>query len=460
MRVVIFGTGAYYEKYKRYFHDVTIVALLDNSSDKIGQEMDGVKVHKPIDVLAMDYDRIYVLSSYFQEMTKQLMDMGIRRENIFYFYDIAALDYSHKLSVNLDYVKELKKPRVAVISHDFKLSGAQSVLVDAVSSLVRTGYSVVVASPMHGKMETYLHNMNVPVVIDERITFGTLSDMEWLSDFSMIIVNTMHFFHLLLKRDKSVPVLLWSHEPKEFYEDKYTEKFMEIAEENLHVYAVSNVARNAWNEYSNKMDVGILTIGRKEIGVQSHHSEKEKFIFLMVGAIGRVKGQDIVCNALEYLPQDELDKIEIHIAGRIEENHDISYLRKWEEQGVIKVVGEMFSEELEKEYRQCDVLICASKMEALSAVVIEAGQHQKASIVSSIAGITDYLEDMENAIIFPSEDSMALSQKMLWCIHNRELVKEIGTRARQVYESHFTMDIFERNLLHIIDKILKHENTQ
>ena len=460
MRVVIFGTGDYYEKFKKYFHDVTVVALLDNSVAKIEQEIDGKRVHNPIDVLCMDFDRIYILSTYFQEMTEQLITMGISKEVIYYFYDIAELDYSHRLSINLDYVKEMKKPRIAFISNAFDLRGAPSVLVSAVSVLKRAGYSVVVASPSRGKMETHLHNMDVPVVIDERIEFGKLDDLEWISDFSLIIVNTILDFHLLLKRNASIPVFLWVLEPEIFYKDKFKEKICEIVEENLHVYGCSSIAKDAWLKYANPMEVGILTIGRKEIDLQTHHFEKDKFIFLMIGEIGRVKGQDVVCNALEFLPEDELNKIEIHIVGTIEHNYDTSFLRKWEEKGVIRIMGELVREKLEMEYEQCDVLICASKWESLSAVVIEAGQHQKASIVSSIAGITDYLEDMNNAIIFPSEDSMALSQKMLWCIHNRELVKEIGTRARQVYESNFTMDIFEQNLLHIIDKILKHEDTQ
>ena len=101
MRIVIFGTGAYYEKYKKYFHDVTIIALLDNSSNKIGKEMDGVKIHKPIDVLKMDFDRIYVLSFLYQEMTDQLISMGISKGSIFYFYDIIYKIFIHKITANI-----------------------------------------------------------------------------------------------------------------------------------------------------------------------------------------------------------------------------------------------------------------------------------------------------------------------------------------------------------------------
>ena len=453
MRIVIFGTGAYYEKYKKYFHDVTIIALLDNSSNKIGKEMDGVKIHKPIDVLKMDFDRIYVLSFLYQEMTDQLISMGISKGSIFYFYDIAELDYSHRLSVNINYLDKIKEPSIAIISDDFKFSGAQFVLMDAVSVFINAGYSVVIASPVHGKMEEYLHNMNVPIIIDERIAFGKLSDIEWLSDFSFVFVNTMTFFHLLLKRDMAIPVLLWLHEPEVFYGDKYKEKIYEIMGENLYVYAVSNVAKKAWIKHSNLRDIDIFTIGRKEIGTHYQDIVKQKNVFLMVGEICELKGQRILCNALEFMRDDDLDKIEIHIVGRVQKNYDISYLKKWENKGIIKVIEEIPREELELKYEQCEVLICASKADSLPTVVIEAMQHYKPSIVSDAAGIIDYLEDMENAIIFPSENARILSQKMLWCIQNKDLVRDMGRKARAVYESFFTMEIFEKNLLKIVKEI-------
>ena len=456
--IVIFGTGNHYLKYKKYFKDVEIIALLDNSPKKIGTRIDGVEVISPNDVLNIDYDRIYILSFYWDEMTEQLLDIGVKREDIYYYFDISELDVNDVYKPNNVPKRSTNTKSIAVISDDLKISGAQSVLMDAVSCMKCADYQVTVASPVHGKMEGYFNDMQVPLIIDERIAIGTLNDLEWLDGYDMIFINTVTFFHLLLRRDFNIPVFFWLHEPELLYGDKFRSKIREIRADNLYVYAVSQFAIDAWEKYSDNIRAGLLTIGRADIeDVNRKENEDQSrgvIYFLMVGAIGDLKGQDIVCNALSLLNENYLRQIHVRIIGRRMPRYDITFLDSWIEQNVISVVEEMPSEELAHEYEHSDVLLCASKAESLSAVVIEAMQYNVPSIVSDAAGIIDYLRDGEDAIIFRSENAEALAEKLMWCVDNRDKLQIMGQKARKIYEREFTLEVFDKNLLQCIEDII------
>ena len=454
-RIIIFGIGNRYHQYISYFKCTSIVALLDNSPDKIGTIVDGVKVYSPESIAELSYDRIYILGFAADEMTDQLISLGVNTSDIYYFYDIAGLDSVGTIKPKTIPVIKDKKKSIVVISDDLKLSGAQSVMIDAIYVMKHAGYEVIVSSPVHGGMEKYLKAMRVPLVIDERIAIGTLDDIEWVKSFSMIFVNTVTFFHILLRRDMSTSVFLWLHEPELLYGDKFRSKIKEVPVENLYVYAVSRFAADPWEKYSNGMRPKILTVGRHDVEGSVRIKSSNMVSFIMIGSIGELKGQDVVNDALELIDEEYIKNISLRIIGRKQPGYDYSFLNKWIDSGVIAISDEMPREELDSEYEKSDVLICASKAESLSAVVIEAMQHRVPSIVSDTSGVVDYLENGENALVFQSENAIALADHMKWCVDNRKELRNMGKRARKVYEEFFTIDTFERNMIEAIDNVFQ-----
>ena len=72
MRVVLFGTGKYYSRYKNFVKD-DIVALLDNNKKLQGTVIDKVSVHPPEDIVKLEYDLIIISSMvYIEEIRCQL----------------------------------------------------------------------------------------------------------------------------------------------------------------------------------------------------------------------------------------------------------------------------------------------------------------------------------------------------------------------------------------------------
>ena len=91
MKYLLFGTGDYYERYKKWFDRDKVVALLDNSELKQGTSIDGIQVLSPEQGVVLCYDAIVILSFYVKAMKKQLIELGIDENKIYHFYDLSFI---------------------------------------------------------------------------------------------------------------------------------------------------------------------------------------------------------------------------------------------------------------------------------------------------------------------------------------------------------------------------------
>ena len=79
MNILLFGTGDYYQRYKAWFSSESVLALLDNNASKWGTRIDGHVVLSPQEGIRLSYERIFILSAYYDEMEKQLRSLGGRK---------------------------------------------------------------------------------------------------------------------------------------------------------------------------------------------------------------------------------------------------------------------------------------------------------------------------------------------------------------------------------------------
>lgn len=84
-KVFVFGTGGYLEQYKgEIFSKYHVLCYLDNAVDKQGKLVYGKRVDSPETVDAGKNIKIIIASTYKDEITKQLMNMGVAQHNIYY----------------------------------------------------------------------------------------------------------------------------------------------------------------------------------------------------------------------------------------------------------------------------------------------------------------------------------------------------------------------------------------
>ncbi len=91
--VLIFGTGNGWEKIKSYlnYNNCKIIAFIDNDPFKSGRTIDGCKIISPAEIINFKYDCIMIASQFFDEITNQLLELGVEKDKIFPYYSPASI---------------------------------------------------------------------------------------------------------------------------------------------------------------------------------------------------------------------------------------------------------------------------------------------------------------------------------------------------------------------------------
>lgn len=480
MKILIFGTGTYYLHYKKYTMGEEIVALVDNDTVKWGKKLDGHRIIAPSEIGNYEYDQIYLCSLlYTKEMKEQLLKLGIGEEKIRYVFELPADradpwrvyhaqrgEREQRIAVResiagaretgtekwTDGKERMAGERIVMISHDLTVTGAPNCLLYAAEIYVRQGYCLTVGAPEDGPMRECFLAAGADVIIDERLRMGRLKDMEWAQGAGLLFVNTVQLFYLLLERNLSVPVIWWLHEPQSLYHNVVPERVCAIPTGHLKVVTVSGVAESAFRAVCPSFPVKRLMFGLpdREIG----NEKKRCCTFLLIGGVCALKGQDILLNAVSDLTSEEVAVCEFWLVGEADTRYAAS-LREISERLHLPVrfFGALPHEETLRMIQEADVLVCASRQETVSMVVIEAMMYGKPTVVSSGAGIAEYMRDGKDGLIFATENAEELRKKLRYCLTHRDVLREIGRRARGIYERCFSMRQFEAGLAEIMDEM-------
>lgn len=474
MRVLLFGTGKYYSRYKKYAEEYEIIALVDNDEKKQGKEMDGYPVIAPCGIKDYVFDRIYICSLFYsREIRDQLSGLGILENKIFYVFDLPIRrvepyqiyraekeDGSYETVIekedgnraaNKDETSgenRVTAKQIMMISHDLSVTGAPNCLFYAAKVYVEKGCKLTIASPNDGPMREQFLSIGADVVIDERLWMSRMKGIEWADGADLLFVNTVQMFYLLLERDLKVPVVWWIHEPEFLYQNVISDRMEDIPIENMRIYAVSEVAERAFHKICPWLRVGRLMFGLPDMGKERRTRRVRNFI--TVGAVCKLKGQDILLDAVSSLSVSEKETCEFWIAGKSDSKFACSLKAISEEMRLpIRFLGELSHEKMLQMEREADVLVCVSRQETVSMAVVEAMMNGTPAIVSSAAGIVEYITDGRNGMVFTSEDTEGLKEKLVYCLEHEDALERMGQEARRTYEEYFSMNGFEERLMEI-----------
>ena len=81
-KVILFGTGAIYQKFKEYaFKKGEVIALADNDKAKQGGVIDGVIVIAPESIVGQKYDYVALFLKYESavQVRRQLVSLGAEK---------------------------------------------------------------------------------------------------------------------------------------------------------------------------------------------------------------------------------------------------------------------------------------------------------------------------------------------------------------------------------------------
>ena len=258
MKFILFGTGDYYKRFRHWFDDRDVVAVLDNDKSKQGNTLDGYPVISPKDVTKYSFDAVVVLSFYIKEMKSQLLELGVPENKIYHFYDLHELFESESAEgrgVNI------QSKSILLLSHDLSLGGPALALYHAAVALKKSGYEVAFVSMIDGDLRSKIEDAFIPVIVDERLQISTMNELVWTQKYDLIICNTINFNVFLSERDNKIPVIWWLHDSPFFYEGIKSKRLVNLDTTNMKVLSVGSVPRGAMMQYRNDVAIEDLIYG-------------------------------------------------------------------------------------------------------------------------------------------------------------------------------------------------------
>jgi glycosyltransferase involved in cell wall biosynthesis len=445
VKVVIFGTGRYYSRYKESFRkNVEVVAFLDNNPPS--ETLDGVRVYKPEEIVSLEYDIVFLLSVHENEMREQLKELGVPALRI---YGMEQIEKICEMGETVHYGDALAgkgRRNVLMFSPAMSSTGAQNVLFITACELVKKGYAVTVVSKTDGILRERLVNEEIPVVITKEICCDSAEIKSLVEWSDVVLVNTYWIYYIVLELcTYEKEIIWWLHELGGIPQmDSGVMRYI-LGRGNVKAYAVSNVVKNAVESVSGICGkVGLLTFGIPEYDLKDNR-HKGVTVFAIIGGIGYIKGQDIFVDAVAKLSKEYRESAEFWIVGGGMLPADV--LDKACKYGCIKIIGEIDNRRIKDVYSKIDVVVCCSREEQMSVSVIEGFMNRKVAIVSEVAGIAEVIKDNVNGFIMKNEDSDGLARIMMHIIDsNQEMLESIGIEARKTFDELFSVDTFDNRL--------------
>ncbi|MCM1123835.1 MAG: glycosyltransferase family 4 protein [Eubacterium sp.] len=452
MIFLLFGTGDYYNRYRKWFVNEKVAVLLDNDPEKQNTSIDGIKVLSPEEGVQLPYDVIVILSFYYAAMKRQLLELGVEETKIYHFYDLHRLFRIQAYDPPI--AMEHAGKKILLLSQDMTLGGPAIALFQAAKIMKKYGRSVIYASMLEGPLHSRIEEAGIPVVVDENLQIGTMQDCGWTQEFSLVICNTVNFHVFLSERDTDIPVIWWLHDAVFYYDGVDKELLRRIDRRNLQIVSVGPIPREAIQTYLPDLEVGQLLYGVADLCRDGRkHTAAEKMVFVTIGYVTEHKGQDILLRAIRKLSEDEREQAEFYLVGQDSTWMAQQLKQEFSELNNVIFMGTVGREQIDRILGAADVLVVPSRQDSMPTVAAEAMMHYVPCLLSDAVGTAQYIEDEIDGLLFSSEDVDGLAERIHWCIENRDRISVMGKCARRIYEKFFSVEVFEEKLLDLIQGI-------
>lgn len=452
-KIIIFGVGQYCKKRLCCFEDENVIAFSDNNKNMWGKTINDICIINPMELITLQYDAICIMTGYSKslEIKQQLIRLGINEEKI-YNNDIDYFSKKENKKIVIKSSGNIIKNKIAYFVPNFYNSGGIRAAYYAVSMLMEIYKSITVISPCDGEVRTEFEKKGADIIITPDVSGENELLWNLISECKIIFLNGLYYSYLTpyLSKCDDKKIVWWLHTGASIYKN-YPLLCKNSDMNNIEVYGVSNIVQEAYRINSSGGKIGLLPFGIPETPFEKNKKiNHEKMIFAIVGAVVPVKGVDVLLKSVNKLSDIEKNKIEIWIIG---DEIDSKYAKEMHllSKGLecVKWLGKKNHEEVMKLYNEIDVLISSSREDMLPIVTIEAFQNSIACIMSDAIGTAGYIISGYHSLVFNSEDEEDLAEKIRTFINNPLLAKEMGTKARTIYEKFFSMDAFKNNLMKV-----------
>lgn len=354
--------------------------------------------------------------------------------------------------------------RAMIITHSLSLSGAPIILLEVARELKEQGYEVMVVSPSDGPLSQFCQTHGLTLRLIPNVLKDARTVLWLLRDYDFIIANTVLAFRAIhAARAFNKPSFWWIHE-SQFGKEmavKYPGIAMAFDQASAVIFPAGTTA-DLYRSFTRNNNFFVLHNGVKEPvlnAVESTFSTNQnKVKIVIVGSIEYRKGQDVLLDALDLLSSTDREKFEVLMVGRMidwaEPDFCNKVTKKARDLGIVRLTGSLPSDQVGAYLRDADIFVLPSRDEVLPLSVIEAMSLGKAVICTRVGGVEEIIDDGVDGLLVNSQDPSALAASLLE-LTNIDLRVSLGQNARKKYQESLTPEIFYRQMMALIDKVLQ-----
>ena len=183
-----------------------------------------------------------------------------------------------------------------------------------------------------------------------------------------------------------------------------------------------------------KNGINLHNVNAVKIDFKKKYNIKKKY-FLFLGRFSKVKGIDLLIQALNYIEkQDELKDYQLVLMG-VDfgfQREMLSMISSFNLQEKIIVIKNPSRDDVIAAYRESEFLVLPSRWELSPLTPLEGFVFGKTTISTTAHGIPYTIKDNENCLLVEPENFKKLGDAIIKLIKNEELTKKLGLQGRKL----------------------------
>lgn len=187
--------------------------------------------------------------------------------------------------------------------------------------------------------------------------------------------------------------------------------------------------------------------------------KNDDYVFIYVGRLVKDKGVNELVKAFNLIENPE-NSIKLLLVGWYEDDLDPLSL---ETEASIKsnknIITTGWVADVRPYFSIANALIFPSYREGFPNVVLQAAAMGLISIVTDINGCNEIVENGNNGFVIPTKNYKAIYEKMVFLLNNRENIKDMGKKSRQIVVERYEQKIVWSAILDEYNKLKNQGHT-
>jgi len=175
---------------------------------------------------------------------------------------------------------------------------------------------------------------------------------------------------------------------------------------------------------------------------------------LFVGGLKKLKGLDILFEAISILKFKYQKKIKVAIVGNGLFKEELKKIaEKLQIKNEIKFLG--IRKDIDKLMFSSKTLVLSSYWEGLPMVILEAMSRRLPVIATEVGGIPDVIKNGRDGILVPSGNSKILAEAIVKLLEDEKLQKRLSRNAYKKVKGGYSIEAYTKNILELYNSLIK-----